>query len=665
MLTLSSFFTPIRRRSTGPILGLTLLSSVVLLPSHEAFALAETPAKKGASPLSRLAVGAPFSASPRILFGGMALVAPSPELAPFRGEDGKIYVAPEMLAPLGVTFMVDEAQGKVFLAGSEGGVSTTVDFRFRPGSDKNQTVSIFVPAQSAMEALGARCVWNADTNTLAIYSVLTDVQMLAGQLRVKATLPVLPSQIRSSEKPGMIILDFPGAVIEGQPRPLDLKAPGIAAARIGQFSKDTARIVLEMAGGAPATRYYVLGGRPASQVVLNPAPPSITISNNNASGTMTARTGPAPKAAKPVTKVAKNNVPPTIIRGVTFRRVSDTQAQIVVAAGRAPAVRADLSKGRLTLDIVNATLSATAGNTLGAAKHPFLRGISVLPRGSAAAQLVVDLTRTVTYAVRLSPTGGFVLDLLMPKSAGGRMAGKLVVIDPGHGGSDSGARGADGSAEKNVTLAISIKLADKLRDMGANVIMTRGNDSFVDVSERPRIANRAGADFFVSVHADSGDRNRSVNGSTVYYHMQVGSCRALAQSIVDQLADMGGIRTKGTHSDGRQWGGRFENGYGVLRGAQMVSVLCETGYMSNPGDVNKLNNSAMQNKIADSIANGLKNYVEGNPNFDTRNIQPQDVGVLAPLTPVTPEGTDADALSSTEEIIAPATLEPSSLQASR
>ena len=149
--------------------------------------------------------------------------------------------------------------------------------------------------------------------------------------------------------------------------------------------------------------------------------------------------------------------------------------------------------------------------------------------------------------------------------------------------------------------------------------------------------------------------------------MQVGSCRALAQSIVDQLADMGGIRTKGTHSDGRQWGGRFENGYGVLRGAQMVSVLCETGYMSNPGDVNKLNNSAMQNKIADSIAKGLKNYVEGNPNFDTRNIQPQDVGILAPLTPLTPEGTDTDgdALSSTEEIIAPATLEPSSLQASR
>jgi N-acetylmuramoyl-L-alanine amidase len=198
--------------------------------------------------------------------------------------------------------------------------------------------------------------------------------------------------------------------------------------------------------------------------------------------------------------------------------------------------------------------------------------------------------------------------------------------------------------------------------MGANVIMTRGNDAFVPVGERPKIANRAGADFLISVHADSGDRNHSVNGSTVYYHLQVPSCKALAQSIADQFSDMGGIRTKGTHSDGAQWGGRFVTGFGVLRGSQMVAVLCETGYMSNPGDVNKLNNSAMQKKIAESIANGLKNYVEGNPNFDTRNIQPQDVGVLVPLTP---EGMELDASSSSEEGTIPVTLDPSRTRSSR
>ena len=75
----------------------------------------------------------------------------------------------------------------------------------------------------------------------------------------------------------------------------------------------------------------------------------------------------------------------------------------------------------------------------------------------------------------------------------------------------------------------------------------------------------------------------------------------------------------------------------------MVAVLCETGYMSNAGDVNKLNDPTMQKKIADAIANGLKHYVEGNPDFDTRNVQPQSEGVLAPLTPVedtTPDNED-------------------------
>ena len=629
MLTLYPLFSPNGR--AGTILRLTALCSVLLLPSSAALARPDLPSA-GSALLPLMAVGAPAVVVPRVLFGGAPLPLPSVETAPFRDpDDGKVYVTPEMLAPLGITFLVDDMQNRVSLAGSEGGTSTTAEAHFRPGTQKSRDAAVFVAAEEVANALGGRAVWNGATNTLAIDSVITDVQMLGGQLRVKATLPVLAKQIRSTEKPGMVILDFPGAVIEGQPRPLDLRAPNIAQARIGQLTKDTARVVLEMAGGATATRYYVLGGKPAFLLVLNPSPiappPAIVISNNNASRTMTVKSGVVTKP----TKVAVKTTPPTVIRGVTFRRISDTQAQIVVAAGRMPSLHPDLKQGRLTLDLMNTTIAAAAGDALSEARHPFLRGISLLPRGSVAAQLVVDLTRTVTYAVRMSPAGGFVLDLMLPKGAGGKLAGKLVVVDPGHGGSDSGAGGTDGSHEKNVTLAIATKLADRLREMGANVIMTRGNDSFVPVDERPRIANRAGADFFVSVHADSGDRNRTVNGSTIYYHMQVGSCKALAQSIVDELADMGGIRTKGTHSDGIQWGGRFVNGYGVLRGSQMVAVLCETGYMSNPGDANKLNDPAMQKKIADSIANGLKNYVEGNPDFDTRNIQPQPEGELTPL----------------------------------
>jgi N-acetylmuramoyl-L-alanine amidase len=77
------------------------------------------------------------------------------------------------------------------------------------------------------------------------------------------------------------------------------------------------------------------------------------------------------------------------------------------------------------------------------------------------------------------------------------------VVDAGHGGSDSGALGVGGFREKNVTLAIASALRDKLQQAGANVIMTRSNDVFIPLDERPGIANRAGADFFIAVHADS------------------------------------------------------------------------------------------------------------------------------------------------------------------
>ena len=125
------------------------------------------------------------------------------------------------------------------------------------------------------------------------------------------------------------------------------------------------------------------------------------------------------------------------------------------------------------------------------------------------------------------------------------------------------------------------------------------------------IANRAGADFFVSIHADSGDRNHSIQGSTVYYHFNQPSCRALAQSIADRLAETGDIHSRGIGSDGIRFPGQ---GYGVLRNSRMVAVLCECGYMSNGDDVAKTeHNPLCKRRSPQSIVAGLRDYIEGNP----------------------------------------------------
>jgi len=661
MLVLPPRFVALKDRCSTAAVVSTLLTGATLVLTPSTAALAH-PTGKAARAASDAAVVSPqpaaASSAPdapvaplRVLFGGAPLLA-SPERAPFRDTaDGVVYIAPETLEPLGVTFLVDDDDGKVALVGPDGTTSTTVALHRRPGMDSGSGAVAFVPARAVIEALGGKWQENAAANTCCAYTVLTDIQMIGGQLRIKATFPVLPKVTTDRERPDLVIIDFPGTDIGSLPRFLKLDSPNIAQARTGQFSDDTARLVLQMkpsASGPAPGNFTLLGSQPGTQLVLNPGPPNpaitiattttktppaVVISNNNRAGVVTARSA---KPTAPARNV-KPTTPPTVIRNVALRSVSNQQMQVVVQAGRAPDVRADLTRSRLTLDIVNATLaSASVADGLGAAKHPFLRAAQLLPRGSAAAQLVLDLTRAVNFTVKMLPGGGFILDLMMPKNAGGKLAGKLIVVDPGHGGHDSGARGVDGSREKDVNLQIASKLADTLRDRGANVILTRSNDEFIPVDGRPAIANRSGADFFISIHADSGDYNHSVNGSTIYYHMQVPSCKSLAQCIAERMGDLGTIRCKGPHSDGLQYGGRFVNGYGVLRNSQMVAVLCECGYMSNGSDVRKLNDSANQQRIAEAIANGLRDYVEGNPGFDTKHINPQPVGTLTPL-PTTPD----------------------------
>jgi len=168
------------------------------------------------------------------------------------------------------------------------------------------------------------------------------------------------------------------------------------------------------------------------------------------------------------------------------------------------------------------------------------------------------------------------------------------------------------------------------------VLMTRASDVHVGLEERSRIANRAGADFFLSVHCDSVT-NSTVKGSTVYYHMQIPSCRALAHAIAARQEAMGGIPLKrfrdganGVRSDRML----YQSGLAVLRSSQMVSVLVECGYMTNRNDVTRLSQSAMQRKIAGAIADGLRDYVEGNPGQDTRYVNPRPI-----IEPVQPAAT--------------------------
>jgi len=178
-----------------------------------------------------------------------------------------------------------------------------------------------------------------------------------------------------------------------------------------------------------------------------------------------------------------------------------------------------------------------------------------------------------------------------PRTGAGR-----VVIDPGHGGKDPGAISYLGHYEKDIVLQISRRLASILQRRGVEVIMTRRDDTFIELEERAAIANRAEADLFVSIHADSHN-DRVHQGFTVYVARSASdTSRQVGRSLENTLSRIG-IPSKGLRSAD----------YRVLVQTRCPAVLVETGFLSNPNEAAMLLDGGYQERIASAIAEGIIN----------------------------------------------------------
>jgi N-acetylmuramoyl-L-alanine amidase len=174
----------------------------------------------------------------------------------------------------------------------------------------------------------------------------------------------------------------------------------------------------------------------------------------------------------------------------------------------------------------------------------------------------------------------------------------LVVIDPGHGGKDSGAPGIGGLLEKDVVLPIGRRIATTLQQNGIQTVLTRDADFFVELQGRVDIAERVNATLFVSIHANSVDGRPDVNGLEVYYYDSgYGLAQAVRKSI---LQDISTLKDRGTRK------ARFY----VLRKSSMPSILVETGYMTGREDNPRLGSPEYQNRMADAIARGILRYLQ-------------------------------------------------------
>ncbi|KGM98476.1 N-acetylmuramoyl-L-alanine amidase [Clostridium novyi A str. 4552] len=183
--------------------------------------------------------------------------------------------------------------------------------------------------------------------------------------------------------------------------------------------------------------------------------------------------------------------------------------------------------------------------------------------------------------------------------------GIKIAIDPGHGGYDSGAPGHKGVLEKNVALAVSLKLGKILENSGMDVVYTRTSDKCpwpsnknAELQMRCDIANNAKADYFVSIHCNSAD-TPSASGIETYYDRDSGRGYTLAKNIQNELISEFGYKNRGIKPCG----------FYVVRHTKMQAVLVELEFISNYSREQILNNPKYQQRYAEAIAKGIKDTI--------------------------------------------------------
>jgi N-acetylmuramoyl-L-alanine amidase len=229
-----------------------------------------------------------------------------------------------------------------------------------------------------------------------------------------------------------------------------------------------------------------------------------------------------------------------------------------------------------------------------------------------------------------------------------------IVVDAGHGGHDAGTIGPDGLTEKALVLDVALRLGKLLENrMGAEVVYTRDDDTFVPLETRTAIANKEQADLFISIHANSS-RDPEARGVETYYLNFTQSADALevaarenavSEKSIHELQDLvKKIALKEKIEESREFAadvqqslwstaGRGTRNRGVkkapfivLIGANMPSILAEISFLSNPGDEHKLETPEYRQKIAEALYRGVAKYVSGLSGLKIATKMPKDAG---------------------------------------
>ena len=392
----------------------------------------------------------------------------------------------------------------------------------------------------------------------------------------------------TSGQPVRYLLVFPNTrLAPGAQRTLAIGAHGVHRVTATQVGTE-ARIQFELARApkfnvkAGPAGWRFLADRPQAAAAPRPTPrPAAPRPVRKPVERITARPRP-PRAPAPAAWTGPVDAP------LTLRKVAGHWQMLLSADDRFSYKATPIGDDRLRIDIAGGKVSLPRDSVY--IDNGLIARVRVNSQSSGTTQLTIDLDQPVRHTAQLL---GNQRSLLLGFH---RVGKERITLDPGHGGSDHGATGQKGTREKDVTLAIATRLARMMEAGGMSVQMTRMKDLEILLRPRVEMANRNDADVFVSIHANSFGSQHGVNGIETYYFTD--ESHALAKSIHKSLLQ----------SLGRPDRGVRKNNFYVVHHTKMPAALIELGYLSNAEEEALLASPAYQERAAQAIYAGIKEF---------------------------------------------------------
>lgn len=453
------------------------------------------------------------------------------------------------------------------------GVSLTL-----PGPAVAAGEDLVAPLKPLCDALDTVLEWNAKTLTARVWGRVVKLEARGEASGVAITVVTsLPAQgrLQTMRQPRRAFIDLPGTYLGRWPELTYLNECGVLRLRCAQHQSQPplARVVADLREGAPGAVFErrtdgcggrLLFGRPAAEApVLGRARPALLkITATSAAPDTTAVTAFLTDPVEPAYDVLRQ----------PYRVLLDLP-DTVIPEGEVPAV----------------------------ASLPFLAGVKLVQRG----RLALYMNELVPFTVKLLEAPDRVQVLFRRD----RLAGKKIMVDAGHGGKDSGARGRT-LLEKDINLDVAQRTVTRLALLEARPYLTRDTDVFIDLYARPRLTNELPADLFVSIHCNAAGRRDVGSGTGTYYcHPQ---SKGLAVAMQDALAPV--LR--------RRDGGVHQARFCVVRETQIPAVLVELLFIDNAAEEALLGKPETRQAAAFGICEGLRRYLEGTSSPTPPLLQP-------------------------------------------